>query len=1140
MNNNEDHKNHHLSSDYLYLEKLKFNPELRKGWLNFFISNFRVVLLLIALLSLWGITSFNKLPRESNPEVKIPIAVVATVYPGASPADVEELITKKVETGLSGLKDVHKISSNSANSMSIVTIEFESKANLDDSLRSLRDKVNDLKTNLPAESNDPIVKEISFDDTPIWNASLIGPYDDIALRKNAEDIKDELEKVPGIREVRISGGEEVEYEVAYDPQKLVSYGLSATQANQLIAATNIAIPSGSFEGQEYSYPVRTDGRFFEVEKLANIPLTHTSNGAVIFLKDVATVREKGIKKTIYSRLSSAGTKPQNDITIQIIKKTGSSIIDTVKTAESRLDEMLKTMPQGLAYHVTVDYSKQINDDFSRLGHDFLLTIILVFLVLFLIVGLKEALVAGLAVPLVFFATFGIMDMTGTTLNFLSIFSLILALGLLVDDAIVVVSATKQYLKTGKFTPEEAVLLVLNDFKVVLTTTTLATVWAFLPLLMSTGIIGSFIKSIPITVSVTLVASLVIALIINHPLAAVLERIRFTKKVFYASQAIILILGFSGFASASPFIRFGILWLAILIIIYSWYWYHAKGKSKLEKNTVLVAREWEDDELIKKKLKEQGTHEDDSLANRLMHGIIKFDVFLPIYDKYLRRLLATRKSRFKTLAVVFMLFVAAVALPVTGVVRSEFFPLSNSDTLYINIKAANGLNLNQTDKIVQKVEEKLLTYPEIDSFSTLVGLPGGSKLSTVSNETSHLASITIKLQDKKYRKIKSYDLAEKIRNDLNFINKEAEIIVDAPSSGPPSGSAFEGRISGDDLKTLDLIAQELKPKLESIPGVINPSISLKQSSAEYSFSLDQTRMEFYGLNSAYVGSALRMAISGTEVTKVIKDGKEIKVIAKFDPEKISDLQAVQNIQIINLKGQPVFLKDVAKIELKPSVESISRVDQKRVVVLSASVDSTTNSTLVLKEFQKLTKDYKFPSGYEIAYGGENEENANSVMSIINAMAVAGLLIVSTLIIQFNSFRKALIVLVTIPLALIGVFFGMAIFQINLSFPGLIGILALFGIVVKNAIILIDKINLNLKSGIEFRNAIVDAGKSRLEAIFITSICTIFGIIPITLSDETWRALGSAVIFGLILSSFLTLFIVPTLFMALVPEKKASKL
>lgn len=1124
------------SSDYLYLEKLKFNPKLRESWLNFFIVNFRVVILLIILLSAWGIYSFIKLPLESSPEVKIPIAVISTVYPGASPSDVEELITKKIETQIAGLKDITKITSNSANSVSSITVEYDAKADLDDSLRKLRDKVGDIKNELPDDAIDPNVIEISVDDSPIFTASISGNIDGVTLRKYADEIKDELEKISGVREVIVSGGDELEFEVAYDPLKLTLYNISADQANQAVKGANITMPAGTFEGSKFSYPIRADAKFYDAKKLSEIPLLHTDEGAIIYLKDVAEVQEKAIKKTTYSRFSSDGAASKSDVSIQIIKKTGGSIIETADEADAKIKEMVGKAPIPLDYGQTLNSAELIRKDFDQLRHDFFLTIILVFSVLFLIIGLKEALVAGLAIPLVFFASFGVMLLTGISLNFLSMFALILSLGLLVDDAIVVVSATKQYIKTGKFTPEEAVLLVLNDFKVVLTTTTLTTVWAFIPLLSASGIMGEYLKSIPITVSVTLISSLIIALIINHPLAAILERIRLTKKMlFYYSSAIFAVAIFTLFQRSA--IGYVITFILLLFLTKIVKWYKDGGKSVVEGNKILMQREWKDDELIKTKLREQGG-DDGSLANRLMHGIIDFHKIQPLYEKYLNKVLASKKSRIKTLVFTGAIFIVAILLPITGVVQSEFFPAADFDYAWVDIETPIGTNLDETDKITAEVESRLLNYPDIANFSTIVGAAGNSGGGfSGGGSGSHKSSITIKLKDKKIRSMKSYDLADKLRDDFKDI-KTANIVVVLQQSGPPSGSAFEAQITGEDLQILDKVARDLKPILLSINGVINPDISLKESPADYTFYLDHSKMELYSLNAAYVGSVLRMAISGTEVTTILKDNKEISVIARFDREKIPNLEAIQNLQIINLKKQPVFLKDVARIELKPAVNQISRIDQKRTVLLSADIKADSNATLILKEFQdKVAKEYKMPDGYQLIYGGQNETNAESVESILRAMVIAMLLIVSTLIIQFNSFKKSVIVLVTIPLALIGVFFGLALTGINLSFPGLIGIVALFGIVVKNAIILVDKINLNLKSGIAFKDAIIDAGKSRLEAIVITSICTIIGIIPITLSNETWMGLGGAIIFGLMLSSFLTLFIIPTLFMVLVKDDES---
>lgn len=1120
------------TSDHFYLEKLEFDPKLRQSWLNFFVVNFRVVILMIILLTGLGIYSFLALPRESSPEVKIPIAVVMTAYPGASPADIEDLVTKKIETSISGVKDVDTITSQSSNSVSMITVEFNSKADLNDSIRSLRDAVNNVNSELPDDATDPVVREISLDDSPIFVVSLFGPYDGATLWEAGDQIKDELEKIPGIREVKLSGGDEREFVIDYDPQKLTSFGLSADQANAKVKAANLAIPSGNFDGRQYSYPVRADGRFFTAKELADTPIMHSADGAIVYLKDLAEVKDSYIKKTVYSRLSSGGQPSTDNVTLQLIKKTGGNIVDTVDQAKGIINTELQKLPSGIGYDATVDLSDQINQDFEQLTHDFFLTIILVFAILFLIVGLKEALVAGLAVPLVFFATFGIMLQTGISLNFLSMFSLILALGLLVDDAIVVVSATKQYMKTGKFTPEEAVLLVLHDFQTVLFTTTLTTVWAFLPLLMATGIIGEFIKSIPITVSVTLMSSLFIALMINHPLAAILERIRLTPGFFRFLLAVIvilaIILGING-GIWGIVLAIVLAVLALLLIR----WYFSGGHHKLQEGAALMEKEWQDDELIKEKLRVQSSHESDNLWHRLMHGIIHFDLFLPIYEKYLLLILATKKTRRNTLIFVFLFFVAAISLPISGIVKSEFFPPSDSTQVNISIEGPTGLKLDETDKIARQVEERLYKYQEIENFSTIVGA-GGSSSFVSGSSSSNKASLTLKLTPEDSRDIKAYELADKINADLADI-EGATIKAEAPAGGPPSGSAFEAHISGEDLQELDRIARELETVLKGLPDVKQTDISLKDSPADYTFQLDPLRLELYDLNAAYVGSALRLAIAGSEVTTVIEQGKEIKVLARFAPNKLPNLEAIQNLQILNTKNQPVFLKDVAKIELKPSVDTITRIDQKRTVLLTASLKGGANSTLTVSEFQNHIKDYKFPSGYEISYGGEAEQNTESVMSIIRAMAVAFLLIVSTLVIQFNSFRQASIVLVTIPLALIGVFFGLGVTGLPLSFPGLIGVLALCGIVVKNAIILVDKINLNLKSGIAFDDSIIDAGKSRLEAIFITSICTILGIIPITMSNETWRALGSVVIFGLLLSSFLTLFIVPTMFKVFIKNK-----
>jgi multidrug efflux pump subunit AcrB len=1130
--------NHEQSSDSRYLDRLEFDPKLRDSWLNFFVKNFRVVILIILLITAWGIYSFISLPRESNPEIKIPIAVVTTFYPGASPTDVEEFVTKKIETEISGLKGLEKVTSNSYNSLSSIVVEFNAKEDISDATRRLRDKVVAAKPKISTEAEEPVVSEISLDDTPIWSISITGPYDGFTLRTYAEKVKDELEKISGVREIGISGGEEHQFEIAYLPQQLLFYNISLNEANQAILTANAAIPSGNFESGSFVVPIRTDARVKSVTEIANIPIAHTENGAVVFLKNIANVTEKGIKKTAYSRFSIKGSEPKNSVTLSLVKRQGSSVLETIDRAKSVTDETISKFPPGIKYDVSLDLASEVRKNFDQLQHDFILTVFLVVMILFLIVGLKEAFVAGMAIPLVFFATFGVLQQLGITLNFLSSFSLILSLGLLVDDAIVVVSATKQYLNTGKFTPEEAVLLVLNDFKWVLTTTTLATVWAFLPLLFATGIIGQYLKSIPITISITLVASLLIALMVNHPLAAVLERIRLTRKFFFIIEGLLIVFAGSMFYVGGVLeVILGIV--AIAVEIWLIWWYEKGGKPKLNDNAALMQREWKSEELVKEKLRHQGSRDEHSLVGRLMHGIIHFNKFLPIYEKSFKHYILNKKRRRLVIGGVIILFIASVGLVVTGIVKTEFFPISDQDYIYVDARLPVGTSLNETDAQTKAIEEALLKYPDIMNFSTIIGRASANSGSFggAGTGSTNRASITLTLKDKGDRSMKSYVLSDIIRDDLNKLNIPGMTIeVAVPAGGPPAGAAFEAHVTGDNLDVLSKIVSDLRPTLAAIPGVININTSQKDSVPEYTFTLDHVKMEQNNLSAAYVGSVLRTAISGVELTKIIKDEKEIKLVATFSASSIPTLSSIQNLQILNSRKQSVFLKDVAKIELKPAVDVITRIDQKRTILLSAGTNASTNGQEVVLAFQKNIKDYNLPAGYVITYGGENEQNQESVLSIIRAMLIALILIIATLVIQFNSFRKSMIVLVPIPLALIGVFWGMAIFGVPLSFPALIGVLALFGIVVKNAIILVDKINLNIESGIAFEDAVADAGKSRLEAIFITSICTIAGILPVTLSDEFWQALGSTMIFGLFLSSFLTLYIVPAVYLLWVQKEE----
>lgn len=1128
------------TSDSLYLDQLQFEPAKANKFLNFLLTNQRVIFLCIMAIMLWGIFSFQQLPLESTPEVKIPFGIVTVALPGASPSDIEELVVKKIEKKVVNLSGVKQVSSTASNSFGTVSVEFRAEEDLKDAIRRLRDAVDNAKANLPAEASEPLVSEVSFSNTPVWTIIVTGPYDNFTLRHYADQVKDELEKLPGTSQVNISGGDIAEIRVSYNPDKLNLYGLSMDQTNAIIRSNNITLPLGDLNISNFEYTLRVDGKFHTAQEIRNLPVA-TFSDSIIRLKDVADVSERAQERQSTTKFSINGGEPQNAISINVIKKTGAGLIDLIDAGKVRLDEMKgSTLPKDLQIETTYDVSQQTHDDFNNLSREALNTIILVTIILFLFVGLKEAFTAGIVIPLVFAATFGLMLMAGQTLNFLSLFSLILSLGLLVDDAIVVVQATKQYMATGKFTPEEAVLLVFKDFFNILLTTSLTTIFAFLPLLLASGIIGQFIRSIPLTASITLAASTIIAIAINHPMAAILERFRPTRG-FFKFWVILLLLTFLGalyllFTTGG---LFAIVLSSVLlfVIITLLLWYRASLKKTLIRNEALLLEEIAFPEKIKAKLQHHySEHSEKTWFQKATSGVVKLDKITPHYERLLKWFLDKKFRSFLLIFIIILFFLGSLALPASGILKSEFLPASDQDLMYVNIEGAPGLILADTKKVADQVEQILLQESQIKNFSILLGQTGtsasrGGGMSGGSNSSgqTNRAQFAINLWPENERPIKekSYVYAQGLRKKLSTV-QGAQVTLEELSGGPPTGADFQVQFSGTNLIELQKTANRYKDYLSAIPGVLNPTTSITLSPGEFTFKLKPEPMQLRGVTPAQVASTLRTALSGSEITSIIQGEDEMEIVAEYNPNSIRTLDQIKSLTLQNGRGQSFQLAEVADVSVGSSLTSISRLDQKRVIVLSSSVGKPALPNEVLAAFQQVLQDHPLPVGYEATFGGQNDTNTESIFSILRAMIIAFILIIATLVIQFNSFRKAILVLLTIPLAMSGVFYGLTLVGFTLSFPTLIGLVALFGIVVKNAIMLVDKINLNLKVGIPFREAITDASKSRLEAIFLTSTATIIGMIPITLYDETWEGLGATLIFGLGCSTILTLLLIPIIF------------
>ncbi len=1047
-------------NDSIYLQKLEFDENLNKSWMAFFIDRVRFTwLVIIIILISWTIWLKN-LPLESMPEVDIWMAYIITTLPWASPESIEDLVTKKIEKQISKVEWIDTVTSTSMNSSSMVMVQFISWTDTKKALSDLKDKVDLAKPDMPKDILEPMVKEVAFDQMPIWTFSISWDFDWYRLYEYAKTIKDELERQALISEVNISGWLQKEFWVLIDSKKLEKYWLNLTTVNQAISSVNMTIPIWSIEIWDYKHTLNVDERFYSLDKLKKVVVWKTWDTWIIYLEDIASIKEIPKKITSISRLSVDGKEPKNAITLSVVKKKWWSIVDVITNWTKTLNEMREKqiIPKTLEITTVVDNAKDIKSDLSHLIRDWLITIALVFITLLLIIWAKEALVAWTAVPIVFLITFAVMSAFWQTLNFLSMFALILSLWLLVDDAIVVISAINQYKKSGKFTTREAALLVIRDYKKVLTTTTLTVVFIFASMLFMTWMIWSFIYPIPFVVSVVLLASLFIAITLNPALA----------------------------------------------VIISW----RDSKVDFEKHSNTKWKKW----LFKKAL-DQWFISIHSLERK--------------YWDILEHLIKTPKKLKKFLFWVLLLFIASFLLPITWVLKSNFFPATDADNFYVNLELEPGTKLEKTQKEVAYIENILRKEKEIESFSTSVWSLTSSDGRWNSNSEQY-ATISVKLiSTDDWRKEKSYKIAQRIRDNLKDYKIWKTSIVEQ-SAWPWNSAAFEIKIAWEDFETLDKITLDVKKTLSTIPWVIDITTSKKPLPFEFEMSLDPAKLALYDLSIPQVATFLKNVIDGTEASKIYNKDEEIIIRTKFENSLVDNFDKIKDLKIKNNRWIEVYLRDIVSQNFKSSIFSISRVDWERVVTISAWAKAWFNWTSIQANFDKKMKNYKLPTWYKFITGWESQENAKSVKSLWVSMMYGLICIIWLLVLLYDSYKQAFLVMITIPLSLIWVFFWLTLFWQPLSFPWMIWLVALFWIVVRNWIILFDKINQNLDENIEFRESIIDAWISRLEPVLLTSICTVLGMIPLTLSNPTWTWLWLSIIFWLSTSTFFTLLVLPSLY------------
>lgn len=1021
---------------------------------RFFLEHFRFTTILVLAITVFGLVSMTMMPKEATPEVKIPIAVVSTPFPGASAEDVEVLVTTPIEDQILSIEGVDRVDSSSAKGVSLITVQFDADEAISEKVNDLKDAVDRASSTLPDEVLDSSVQKVQLSDTPILVFGMGGPYDLAQITQYAQLVQDEIERVANVSQVQLLGGKDREIQVLVDKALLDAMGLSLNQISTAIAQANTDIPVGFIETANEEFTLTLDGQLTSAEAIAEVPITSVG-GAVIRVQDVADIIDGYEEQRSQSRMSQGAQPSFEAVSLRVFKSEGGDILRMVDAIQTRIDELeVELLPEDIEILMVEDNAKYIRQDLGDLLTSGVQTIVVVMLVLFLFLGWRESLIAGLSIPLTFFITFAGLSTLGYTINSLTLFSLILSLGILVDSAIVITESISVKIES-KMTPMEAAIETIREHQFPLIAGVLTTVFAFLPMLLTGGIMGEFIKSIPITVSLVLVSSLFVSLGIVTTLS-----LRLYKK---------------------------------------------------------EPHNWLVDHL-----------------NRLQDGKKAIEVKVQAwYKEVLNTFLASKKIAWKLYATLILGFIFSISLPAFGLLEVVMFPSSDNDTVYVNLSKPIGTPLDTTRNLVSQVEDVLLEFPEIDVFVSNLGssTTSGSVLDGSGLSDAHLASFVIQLD--KDRSRSSLEIVDDLYAQL-VQNIDADIQVTQPTDGPGAAAPVEIRILGDNLSELDSVALQMENLLEDIPGTRNIANSLEDTNGEFLIQVDRQQASLYGANLQQVASVLNQAISGSDATTLRVNGDDIDVMVKydFDPTQESwdrqvDLAEVLGITVTTPTGQ-IPLSSFASVKLDDSRSSVQHIDGERVMKVSSYVETGVAPTAIFAEVNARLNELFLPEGVVIEMGGEQEDIQESFQDLARAFILAVFLIGGLLVLQFNSYRQPLFILTSIPFALIGVMPGLMLMGQPLSFPSFIGVVALSGIVVNDAIILIDQINQNRLEGMEKTKAIKSAAQSRLQPIVLTTITTVCGMLPLAISSETWGPLAYAIVFGLLFATVLTLLVIPVLY------------
>lgn len=1097
------------------------------------------VYIIVLIIVFAGLSSYLNMPKELFPEIKIPTIYVNTVYPGNSPSDIENLITRPIEKEIKSVNGIKNLKSTSVQDNSIIIVEFYTDIEVAQALSDVKDAVDKSKRELPNDLDlDPVVLDIDFSEFPILNINLSGDYSIDELKDFAEYLQDEIEDISAIRRADIKGALPREISIMVDLHKLEAVQLSLNDVENAISSENVSISGGDVVVEGSRRSVRVIGEFERVNDIENIIVKH-EKGNIVYLRDIATVEDGYEERKSFARLDKFPV-----VSIDVVKKGGENLLEaTDQIMEIIAKAKKERFPDDLNISITNDQSEQTRSQLSNLENSIVMGVLFVVVILMFFLGLRNALFVGIAIPLSMFLSFAILGFMGYTLNMIMLFSLILALGMLVDNAIVVVENIYRIFEQGK-SPDDASRIGVGEIAVPIISSTATTLAAFFPLLFWNDIMGEFMKYLPITLIVVLSSSLFVALVVNPVFVSTLikkedteEQLNYKKQwiislLMIVFGIILILTNKTGFGSL--LITFGILGIINA--------YFFEPATVWFQRVLLVRVE-------------------------------------SIYEKTLTFFLEGLKPYLLILLAMPILMILSIAFYFGSNPKVEFFP--NTDPKYINVfvETPIGTDISVMDSITKDVEKEIFQIIEpYQNIVTSVVANVGEGTSDPNEgpsqgSTPNKARITISFVEFKFREnISTSDVMKEITKGIS--DKPGVLIsVDKNSEGPPVGKPVNIEVSGEDFEELLAVAKDIERDINNanIPGIDELKMDLEVTKPEMIVNIDRSKARSLGLSTAQIGMALRTSLFGKEVSKYKEGEDDYPIVVKLKDSYRYDEAALMN-QKITFRDQmtgrinQIPLSAVTKVDYGNSYGSIKRKDMKRVVTLFSNVVEGYNATEINNSLKKLLKNKELPEGYAYKFTGEQEEQAKSMAFLTNALLIAVSLITLILVSQFNSVIKPVIIVISVIFSTIGVFLGLAAFQMNfvVIMTG-IGIVSLAGIVVNNAIVLIDYIDLlrsqkrqelgikenEMLSWEDTLDSIIQGGKTRLRPVLLTAITTILGLFPLATGlnfdffglfnsfnpdihfggDNVafWGPMSWTVIFGLTFATFLTLIAVPAMYL-----------